>query len=45
LLANANQPMSARELAEKVQRPIDVVTRTLGGPQIYQGIRPVPEDD
>lgn len=45
LLANANQPMTARELAEKVQRPIDMVTRTLGGPQIYQGIRPVQEDD
>ena len=45
LLANANQPMSGRELAEKMKRPIDTVIRTLGGPQIYQGIRPVPEDD
>jgi hypothetical protein len=45
LLANANQPMSGRELAERMQRPIDVVIRTLGGPQIYQGIRPVPDDD
>jgi hypothetical protein len=45
LLANANQPMSGRELAERVQRPIDMVIRTLGGPQIYQGIRPVPEED
>lgn len=45
LLANANQPMTARELAEKVQKPIDTVIRTLSGPQIYQGIRPVPEDD
>jgi len=45
LLANANQPMTGRELAERLQRPIDVVIRTLSGPRIYQGIRPVPEDD
>lgn len=45
LLANANQPMTGRELAARLQRPIDVVIRTLGGPRIYQGIRPVPDDD
>jgi hypothetical protein len=45
LLANANQPMTGRELAERLHRPIDVVVRTLGGPRIYQGIRPILEDD
>ena len=45
LLANANQPMTGRELAERLQRPIDVVIRTLGGAHIYQGIRSVPDDD
>lgn len=45
LLANANQPMTGRELAERLQRPIDVVIRTLGGPRIYQGIRPLLDDD
>jgi len=45
LLANGNQPMTGRELAKRLQRPIDVVIRTLGGPRIYQGIRPVPDDD
>jgi len=45
LLANANQPMTGRELADRLQRPIDVVIRTLGGPRIYQGIRPLLEDD
>lgn len=45
LLANANQPMTGRELADRLQRPIDVVIRTLGGATIYQGIRPVPDDD
>jgi hypothetical protein len=44
LLANANQPMSARELAERVDRPAEVVIRTLGGTKIYQGIRPIFDD-
>lgn len=41
LLANANQPMTAREIAERLQRQPEVVLRTLGGPQVYQGIRPL----
>ncbi|KAA3663084.1 MAG: hypothetical protein DWQ04_11670 [Chloroflexi bacterium] len=41
LLANANQPMTATEIAEKVHRPTSVVLRTIGGPRIYQGIRPI----
>ena len=44
LLANANEPMTAQELADQVQRPVDVVLKTLGGPRIYQGIRPILED-
>ena len=43
LLANANQPMTATEIAEKVQRPTDVVLKTIGGTRIYQGIRPIIE--
>ena len=41
LLANANEPMTAQKLAEAVERPVDVVLKTLGGPRIYQGIRPI----
>ncbi len=41
LLANANQPMTAIEIAEKVHRPTDVVLKTIGGPRTYQGIRPI----
>lgn len=41
LLANANEPMTAQELANSVERPVDVVLKTLGGPRIYQGIRPI----
>lgn len=45
LLANANQPMSAREIADRLDRPSNVVLRTLGGPRVYQGIRPIYQDD
>lgn len=41
LLANANRPMTARELAEKVKRDPDTVLKTISGPHIYQGIRPI----
>ncbi|HRQ40161.1 MAG TPA: hypothetical protein PLD25_19800 [Chloroflexota bacterium] len=45
LLANANQPMTAHEVADKVKRPVDTILRTVGGPKIYLGIRPVLEED
>ncbi|MFW6184869.1 MAG: hypothetical protein ACOC8X_13805, partial [Chloroflexota bacterium] len=45
LLANANQPMSAREIADRLERPSSVVLRTLSGPRVYQGIRPILQDD
>lgn len=41
LLANANEPMTARELAETVGRTVNVILKTLGSPRIYQGIRPI----
>ena len=41
LLANANQPMTAQEIAEKIGRSSEVVLRTLGGKRIYQGISPM----
>ena len=44
LLANANQPMTAKEIAEGIGREPEIVVRTLGGPKIYQGIRPVFDD-
>jgi hypothetical protein len=45
LLANANQPMTAEAIAEQVQRPTEVILKTIGGTRIYQGIRPIFEDD
>ncbi len=44
LLSNANQPMSAKEIAERIHHRADILVRTLGGPKIYQGIRPIYED-
>lgn len=44
LLANANRPMTARELAERVERDPELVLKTLSGTRIYQGIRPIFED-
>lgn len=43
LLANANQPLTAIALAEKVGRSPDVVIKTVAGPTVYLGIRPIYE--
>lgn len=40
LLANGNRPMNAAEIGAEIKRAPDVVLQTLGGNQIYQGIRP-----
>ena len=45
LLANANQPMTARQIGEKVHRSPDVVLKTLASGRVYQGIRPIFEDE
>jgi hypothetical protein len=45
LLANANQPMTAKEIADRLNRSTEVVLRTLGGPHVYQGIRPIFDDE
>ena len=41
LLANGNQPMSAADLSKKLNRPADIILRTLTGPRIYRGLRPL----
>jgi hypothetical protein len=45
LLANVNRPMTPIELAEYVDRDPETVLKTISGPRIYQGIRPIFEDD
>lgn len=41
LLANGNQPMTPKELGERLKRPASTILRTLSGFRIYKGIRPV----
>jgi hypothetical protein len=45
LLAGGNQPMTAQEIAERVTRPVETILRTFGGPKVYQGIRPLFDDE
>jgi hypothetical protein len=40
-LASGNQPMSAVDLSRKLNRPAETILRTLAGPRVYRGIRPV----
>jgi hypothetical protein len=39
-LTNDNQPLNPRELAERIDRDAETILRTIGGKQVYQGIRP-----
>jgi len=40
-LINDNEPMTAEELGVKLGRPPQTILRTLSGPRIYKGLRPV----
>ena len=40
-LANGNQPMSAEDLSDKLNRPAATILRTLSGARIYRGLRPL----
>lgn len=40
-LANGNVPMSAQELSARLNRPAETILRTLAGPRVYHGLRPV----
>lgn len=40
LLAHSNEPMTAVQLGQAINRPPDTVLRTLSGMQVYKGIRP-----
>lgn len=39
-LANGNQPLSSRELGERLERSPQMILRTLSGQRVYKGIRP-----
>ncbi|HZY43433.1 MAG TPA: hypothetical protein VFF70_01685 [Anaerolineae bacterium] len=40
-LTNNNESLSARELGEKINRDPELILRTLGGKQVYQGLRAI----
>lgn len=45
LLANGNEPLAIAEVAERVNKPVDLLIRTFGGSQVYHGIRPQYDED
>lgn len=40
-LTNGNTPMSAEDLAERLGRRPRMILRTLSGPRVYKGMRPI----
>ena len=40
-LTNDNQPMSSEKLGELLNRPPLTILRTLSGPRVYKGLRPL----
>jgi hypothetical protein len=41
LLVQGNKPMSSRELGERLGKSPDIILKTISGPRVYKGIRPV----
>jgi hypothetical protein len=39
-LTNGNNPMSSRDLSDRLHRPPETILRTLAGARVYKGIRP-----
>ena len=44
-LANGNTPLSSNELGDRLDRPANMILRTLSGPRVYKGIRPYFEQE
>ena len=40
-LANGNQPMSPQDLSKVLNKSAETILKTLAGPRVYRGIRPV----
>jgi hypothetical protein len=40
-LTNENMPMTAQELGALLHRPPETILRTLSGPRVYKGLRPL----
>jgi hypothetical protein len=40
-LVNGNMPMSAEELGRNLGRSPDIILKTIAGPRVYRGLRPL----
>jgi hypothetical protein len=40
LLVDGNAPKSPEELGLRLNRPADVILKTIAGPRVYKGLRP-----
>lgn len=40
-LVSGNTPMSPEDLSTRLNRPADTILRTLTGPRVYRGVRPL----
>ncbi len=40
-LTNENTPLTSEELGTQLNRPPDTILRTLSGPRVYKGLRPM----
>ena len=40
-LVNDNEPLTPRQLADRIERDPEIVLKTLAGKQVYQGLRPI----
>lgn len=45
LLAGGNVPMTVDEIAQRVNRPTELIIKTFSGHQVYNGIRPIYDED
>lgn len=41
-LTNGNTPLNSEEMAERLNRPPLTILKTLSGPRVYKGLRPIP---
>ncbi len=41
LISRGNSPMSPAELSEQIGKPAETILRTIGGVQVYKGLRPI----
>jgi hypothetical protein len=40
-LTNGNIPLTVEELSKRLSRPADTILKTIAGPRVYRGLRPL----